>query len=41
MYNPETKEEVGLHDEVSDTIKALPDDDEEELEEDEYATDDM
>ena len=41
LYNPETKEEVGLHDEETDTIKALPDDDEEELEEDEYATDDM
>ena len=41
LYNPETKEEVGLHDEETDTIKALPDDDDEELDEDEYATDDM
>lgn len=41
LYNPETKEEVGIHDEVTNTIKALPDDDEEELDEDEYATDDM
>jgi hypothetical protein len=36
LYNPETKEEVGLYDAVSNSINALPDDNEEELEEDEY-----
>ena len=36
LYNPETKEEVGLYDVDSNSIKALPDDDEEELEEDTY-----
>ena len=39
LYNVETKEEVGLHDEATNTIKPLPDDEEEELEEDEYAED--
>ena len=39
LYNAETKEEVGLHDEATNTIKPLPDDEEEELEEDEYAED--
>ena len=39
LYNVETKEEVGLHDEATNTIKPLPDDEEEELEEDEYAQD--
>jgi hypothetical protein len=41
LYNVETKEEVGLHDEATNTIKPLPDDDEEELEEDEYAEDNL
>ena len=36
LYNPETKEEVGLYDAVSNSIKPLPDDDEHELEEDSY-----
>jgi len=36
LYNPETKEEVGLYDAESNSIKSLPDDDEEELEEDNY-----
>jgi hypothetical protein len=36
LYNPETKEEVGLYDAVSNSIKPLPDDDEHELEEDNY-----
>ena len=36
LYNPETKEEVGLYDAESNSIKPLPDDDEEELEEDNY-----
>ena len=39
LYNVETKEEVGLYDEATKTIKPLPDDEEEELEEDEYAED--
>jgi hypothetical protein len=41
LYNVETKEEVGLHDEATNTIKPLPDDDEDELEEDEYAEDNL
>ena len=36
LYNPETKDEVGLYDAVSNSIKPLPDDDEQELEEDSY-----
>ena len=36
LYNPETKEEVGLYDAEYNSINPLPDDDEEELEEDEY-----
>ena len=36
LYNPDTKEEVGLYDAESNSIKPLPDDDEEELEEDNY-----
>ena len=39
LYNVDTKEEVGLHDEATNTIKPLPDEEEEELEEDEYAED--
>jgi hypothetical protein len=39
LYNPETKEEVGLYDAESNSIKPLPDDDEEELEEDNYDND--
>lgn len=37
LYNPETKEEVGMYDEATNSIKPLPDDDEEELEEDNYS----
>ena len=33
LYDPETKEELGLWDPVSKTIKDLPEDDEEEQEE--------
>jgi len=36
LYNQDTKEEVGLYDAESNSIKPLPDDDEEELEEDNY-----
>ena len=36
LYNPETKEEVGLYDAEYNSINPLPDDDEEELEEDNY-----
>jgi chemotaxis protein histidine kinase CheA len=35
LYNPTTKEEVGLYDPVTKTIQALPDDQEEEYEEEE------
>ena len=36
LYNADTKEEVGLHDEATNTIKSLPEDGDEELEEDTY-----
>jgi hypothetical protein len=36
LYNPETQEEVGMYDEVTNSIKPLPDDEEEELSEDNY-----
>ena len=39
LYNPETKEEVGIWDSETKTIKELPEDDDEE-EEDSYDTDD-
>ena len=39
LYDPDTKEEVGLYDPETKTIKELPDDDDEE-EEDSYDTDD-
>ena len=39
LYDPDTKEEVGLWDPETKTIKDLPDDDDEE-EEDSYDTDD-
>jgi len=34
LYDPETKEEMGIYDPVQNTIKQLPDDDEDELSED-------
>ena len=37
LYNPETKEAIGIHDEESNTIKPLPEEeDDEEMEEDGY-----
>ena len=39
LYNPETREEVGLYDPETKTIKALPDDEEEEMTEDTYESD--
>jgi hypothetical protein len=39
LYNPDTKEEVGLYDAETNSIKALPDDDDDELSEDEYESD--
>ena len=36
LYNADTKEEVGLHDAETNTIKPLPEDGDEELEEDTY-----
>jgi hypothetical protein len=36
LYNADTKEEVGLHDEETNTIKPLPEDGDEELEEETY-----
>ncbi len=37
LYNPATQEEVGMYDEATNSIKPLPDDDDEELEEDNYS----
>lgn len=39
LYNQETKEEVGLFDEETGTIKPLPDDEDEEVTEDTYESD--
>ena len=39
LYNPETREEVGLYDPETRTIKPLPDDEEEEMTEDAYESD--
>ena len=36
LYDPETKEEMGIYDPATNTIKSLPDDSEDELSEDEY-----
>jgi hypothetical protein len=36
LYDPETKEEMGIYDPVTNTIKELPDDDEDEVQEDGY-----
>ena len=40
LYNPDTREEVGLYDPETKSIKALPDDEEEEMTEDTYESDD-
>jgi hypothetical protein len=39
LYNPETREEVGLYDPESKTIKALPEDNDAEMSEEEYESD--
>jgi hypothetical protein len=39
LYNPETKEEMGIYDPATNTIKALPDDSEDELSEDDMSDD--
>jgi hypothetical protein len=39
LYNPETKEEMGIYDPVTNTIKDLPDDEEDELSEDDMSDD--
>jgi hypothetical protein len=39
LYDPETREEMGTYDAETNTIKALPDDDDDEIEEDGYDTD--
>ena len=39
LYDPSTKEEVGLWDPETKTIKALPEDDDEEVEEEDYESD--
>ena len=40
LYNPDTREEVGLYDPETKSIKALPDDEEDEMTEDTYESDD-
>jgi hypothetical protein len=37
LYDPETKEEMGIYDPITNTIKSLPDDSEDELSEDEVS----
>ena len=39
LYDPETKEEMGIYDPETNTIKALPDDSEDELDEDDMSDD--
>jgi hypothetical protein len=39
LYNPDTREEVGLYDPETKTIKPLPDDEEEEMTEETYESD--
>jgi hypothetical protein len=39
LYDPETKEEMGIYDPETDTIKELPDDSEDELSEDDMSDD--
>ena len=39
LYDPETKEEVGIYDEATNTIKELPEEDDDEIEEDGYESD--
>jgi len=39
LYDPETKEEMGIYDPVLNTIKPLPNDDEDELSEDDMSDD--
>ena len=39
LYDPKTKEEVGLYDEQTDSIKPLPEEDDEEEDEEEYEDD--
>ena len=39
LYDPDTKEEMGIYDPVTNTIKALPNDDEDELSEDDMSDD--
>ena len=38
LYDPETKEEMGIYDPVTNTMKELPDDSEDEVEEDGYSS---
>jgi len=39
LYDPETKDEVGIYDEATNSIKALPEEDEDEIGEDGYESD--
>jgi hypothetical protein len=38
LYDPETKEEMGIYDPDTNTIKELPEDSDEEVEEDGYTS---
>ena len=40
LYNPETKEEIGIYDEATDSIKPLPEEESDEEEEEEYEDED-
>jgi hypothetical protein len=40
LYNPDTKEEVGMYDAETNSVKPLPDNEDDEMSEDEYESDD-
>jgi hypothetical protein len=40
LYNPDTKEEVGMYDAETNSVKPLPDNEDDEISEDEYESDD-
>jgi hypothetical protein len=36
LYNPDTREEVGMYDAETNSVKPLPDNEDDEMSEDEY-----
>ena len=39
LYNPDTREEVGMYDAETNSVKPLPDNEDDEMSEDEYESD--